>query len=187
MTNLFNAQTAQEIKALLKNGANVNNGIRGSYPLYIAVLKNDLKMFNILMAANADVNIGFLTFYGHIIHYVCCTGYCDIFDRMVELNCDLEITGFFDETPLITACMSEQIDIVDRLLALDCNVNAYDENGKSAFLHAVETGNLDILNKLIVYGANMTHIDNDGNNALYYANLNGGQKIIDYISSFNCF
>jgi hypothetical protein len=50
-------------KWLLKNGANVNNGFRGSQPLIIAVLEKNYDFIKLLIAHGADPNVGARDYY----------------------------------------------------------------------------------------------------------------------------
>lgn len=116
-------------------------------------------------------------------------GRVDIVDLLLQYKADINLTNYYDETPLHVACLSScesNVDIVNRLINNGANINQKDFQGNTSLHCAAGNACNEILDLLFINGGNINEQNNDGQTPLMIArdlwNDEGAERLI----SFGC-
>ena len=135
--------TVADIKAALKNGANVNAMDGEGYTVLMcaAFWNTNPDVIKALIAAGADVNA----------------------TRTENGYTALMYAALFNSNP----------DVIKALIAAGADVNARTEDGLTALMYAANNNpNPDVIKALIAAGADVNARDSDGDRAIDYLDLN---------------
>ena len=190
------------VEALIESGAPFDTPIenhmpiqnymhKGYLPLHLAIVKNNIKMVDILLAAktetvNKKTNQGFTPLSLAARH-----GKIDMAKRLIEAGADINIS---DSTTLITplgiAIQNGHSDLALELIKIGAkNIKMTDKNDTPLHI-AAQYGNGEVINKLIEIGADVNAQNKDGNSPLHIATVEKHfdviKALIDAKANVNC-
>lgn len=129
------------IKRLISEGANVNEvGNRGLLPL-ILVANGDFELIDILLKANASINIEGLYGATPLGTSTICSA---AVKRFLEAGAEVDFRKDNRPTALMLAAGIRNIESVKLLLNSGANIHARDFDGMTPLLHAIRGGNIEI-------------------------------------------
>ncbi|XP_062519875.1 ankyrin repeat and death domain-containing protein 1B-like [Corticium candelabrum] len=106
----------------------------------------------------------------------------EIVEFLLTKSADVNGTGTFGETPLITAAMKGLDNIIDILLKTkDINVIKGDNWGWTAIHHAARNNHVTIVERLVSYSVPVDINDNAGRTPLWYAARDGRVCCVDVL------
>lgn len=154
------------INLLLNYGCNVDTTLM----LNLTVYYDDYETTKLLLDAGANPN-GF-DLKNIPLHETFYKPNYDLFDLLLEYNCDINLQDSVGKTLLMKALTNDIQYIIDKLLPLSNKINVgvpldidmKDNNGKSALFYVRNTNQLE---KLLMYGANINSQDNNGHTFLF--------------------
>ncbi|MFK7802362.1 MAG: ankyrin repeat domain-containing protein [Anaerolineae bacterium] len=161
-----------KITDLLAAGADVNTIDKASEftPITIATVRNNLKTFELLKEAGADLS--------HIdkrnntlLHHAAFENGTNIAEILLTENViDLEARrSKFGFTPLLVAAFQGNVEMVELLIANGADIEAKDDWGDTPVNVAAWDGRLAVIEKLLELGAQVDVKNQGGQNALDYA------------------
>ncbi len=184
-----NDSNLQEVKLLLKAGANPNAANRyGATPLFTAVTSGNIAMVDTLLAAGANVNQVLLE--GETVLMTAArTGNAKIIKALLAKGADTQAReNFYGETALIWAVAENHAEVVEALLNAGAGVDtrsspthfAHRSAGLSLLprgdwtplMYAARDGALAAANVLVKHKADVNLTDPDGTTALVFAIIN---------------
>lgn len=89
--------------------------------------------------------------------------------RVEIARTDVNLTNFYDQTPLMCAAAISDSAFTAELIKADADLEIKDADGKTALLIAVLKGNVDNVKLLVKAGANPNVVTNEGMSLLQYA------------------
>ena len=116
----------------------------------------------------------------------------EVFNYLINNNCDINATDKKDNTPIFYTCDSTNTHYMDRLLSLGCNLDILNKDGASPLIKIVKSRNLLLVQKLIENKANINFLDVKKRNALHWAVNNAtkgsdaSNELENYILSHGC-
>ena len=142
-------------------------------------------------------------------------GYKDVFDLLLEHNCDLNMYNNFGTNAFLQACRHNRIEIMQCLLDLGVDVNVVSTNSEAtalyqacsetghtevvrvlcnhhckispdAFFYACSQGFAEIINLLLAAGFNPLSDGRQGGNYTVLACMKGYLKIVEALIAHNC-
>ena len=178
----------------------------GNSPLHLACLAKDLKLAQIILGMECDVNI--TNSNGDTpLHIACKNGGVDIIELLLDMKCKCnpDIINSSGDTPLHIACRNGNFGISKLLLDMNCNVNIEDQtgdtalsivcrgknylllrlfqkkqarstSGESPFFLACKFGNSELITLLLKLNWDSTELNNDGIAPIQVAFSNGNCK-----------
>lgn len=168
-----------EIKRLIAEGANVNEAdARGLVPLILAS-RGDLELIDILLAANANVNIEGLYGATPLGSSTICS---EAVAKFLQAGADVNFQKDKRPTALMLAAQNRNIESVKLLLDAGADVHAKDFDEMTPLLHAVKSGSLETTKFLYEKGGK-----NDLSNevaaaiALFYAASNAQPEMMKFL------
>lgn len=148
------------IKILIANNANINAcGVLGKTPLMHAVIGNHKNVVDLLLQANANVNLNLTN--------------CSSHDKKLGLA--------LGDTPLEVAIKLGHIDIVQSLLAHHLNINDVAGSGYNALQLAAKFGQAEIVKLLLQHGADINARTSMGATALLFAVEYGHENVVNLL------
>lgn len=139
----------------------------GSTAIYVAAQNGFDKCVNLLCAAGADVNAGYLDGYAPI--YVAAQkGHHTVVDILLKYGANVNIPTRRLFTPLHVAIQYKQEKIIHLLLEHDADINLAARDGTIPLHKACANGNEKIIKLLLQYGSSPFVEDNIGLNAFHY-------------------
>lgn len=123
----------QKVKELLENGANINHhGLYGRTPLTRAIFNKDIKMFDLLMSYNPELNLITSQLLEEPIFTAFNFGQYEIVKKLIDAGANINIVGPNNNT-LLHKCLNENlINIAKKLLAKKINTTIKNNNGYTA-------------------------------------------------------
>ncbi len=141
------------VKMLLEKGANVNaRDDRGTVPIQLAAMTGKEKVFDFLLAHNADPlvcnesNVSSL-------HTSSLTANKHIAKKLISLGCNVNEKDLGGFTPLHNAVIAGSEELVEMLIASGADVNAGNREGETPLILAKQAGSTEIAQLLVKHGA----------------------------------
>jgi len=165
MRNAFKAGDVDELKALIKAGADVNakDEVYGETLLYSAVLKNEIEMVEVLIEAGAEVNDG------KSLHTAVHFGRREIVKILIAAGADVNVKTGSGWTALHMAAHISNAKIVNALLESGADINTSDTEERTPLHLAVAEGHIKTIKALLRAGANVNAKTKDGWTSLHCA------------------
>lgn len=196
----------ERVKLLISEGAEVNvKNNEGLTPLHCAVREGHKEVVELLLAHDADVNIGDAGLNRTAAEFAMRSHHTDIVQLLVSKGADISplhfalymkdetkarslIEGGVDvsrrtpngTTPLDRAVRAGLKDIAELLIAKGADVKAKD-NWNWTPLHSAVYGHEDIVELLITEGANVNARDGASRTPLFYAKDQGNTEIVELL------
>ena len=160
------------LKRLIHEGSNVNEGNYLMSPLMLASRKGYLEIVKELIKSGANVNQKS----GSGITALMMAsdwnkGTVEIVRELIKHGANVNEKNNTGETALMIASTFGKLEIVEQLIKDGANVNEKDNTGETALMKASEYANLEIAEELIKHGANVNEKDNYGKTALMNASV----------------
>lgn len=129
-----------KIKNLISEGANVNEpDEKGLLPLILAA-RGDLEIIDILLEANANVNIEGLYGATPLGNSTLCS---QAVKKFLEAGADVNHKNINRQTALMNAAQNRNIESIKLLLDANADIHAKDLDDMTPLLHAVKSGSLE--------------------------------------------
>jgi ankyrin repeat protein len=154
----------EEVRNLLKSGADINEAIPGIgvTVLMIAAGRGDLQMVKVLLAAGANPNAAGGVAHGGFWSVLTFAmkpqnkNRLELIDTLIAAGAKLNPQPGFPESPLQAAVKSDDIEMLKALLQRGSDVNWENEIGDTALITAIAIAepNVDIVRVLLNAGAN---------------------------------
>lgn len=143
------------VQELLKNGANPNiSNQKGGRAIHIAVCsastsnkENYLKIIQLLIQANADVNV--LVDEWTPLMIASRVGNSRVAELLIEVNADVNIKNKHGTTCLMIACTYGHSQLSETLLNFKADSKILNNNSQTAFTLAACSGNIDLVKILL--------------------------------------
>jgi ankyrin repeat protein len=175
------------VRLLIEKGVDIHKG-----SLCDAAARGSMQIMELLIAKGAIVNPKeswfFETTYPPIFPAIANNRLAAV-QLLIEHGADVS-TGYYSETPLMSACKKGYCEIVKLLLdhGADVNVvNARDYNdedkGKTALHYAAQSNGENVIKDLLECGAHVNSKAKNGKTALHYA-LDRNEKIVGVLLSW---
>jgi ankyrin repeat protein len=171
LTEALKLRDVAQVRSLLAAGADVNEKVRGDYPLNVAALFGPAEMVTILLEVGADLEKpgrdGLRP-----LHNAVALGRRDVVALLIQRGAVVDARDRLGRTPLYSFAASGggDIDIAKMLLAAGADPGSEeDEFHVTALDNAVETGNLELVALLIAAHADVNHRNVDGWSTLHFA------------------
>ncbi len=160
-------KSVEEIKELLKKGADVNaKGVGGRTALMCgAVVNGQLDVVKCLVEHGADLEASDKSGQTELM-MASYMGYLEEVKCLVELGADVNAKDNWGETALMKAATSGQLDVVKCLVEHGADLVASDKYGQTALYWAAEFGKLDVVKCLVECGADVNAKNKNGDTAL---------------------
>jgi ankyrin repeat protein len=144
-----------ELRALLKQGANVNaSDGDGTTPLHWASYRDDLEAADLLMRAGANVNatndLGATPLWSASQN-----GSGVMVARLLEAGANPNMALLTGETPLMVAARSGSTAVVEQLLEKGADPNARGARGQTALMWAAAQQHPDVVKVLLAHGVDI--------------------------------
>jgi ankyrin repeat protein len=143
-----------------------------------AVLYNDAKAVQSLIAAGADVN-GFDETHMTPMMIAVSEGRTAIAKQLIAAKADVNLAGEDGTTPLMRAASANRREAMQLLLANGADVNAKNAGGMTALMVAAFGGYADAVRLLVASKADPNAADNQGRTALMAAATSGNAPTVD--------
>lgn len=173
----------ESITKLLADGADIDaTDAQGRTSAMIAVHKNKLAVFNLLVEKGANINIRDNRSDNPLL-YVGAEGMMDFLKAAIAAKADTKLTNRFGGTALIPAADRGHVEIVRELLTTsDVNINHVNNLSWTALLEAIILGDggkdhQAIVKLLIEHGADVNLADGQGVTPLQHANNRGYREM----------
>lgn len=171
LTGAVRARDIAQVRSLLVAGGDVQEKVRGDYPLNVAALFGPAEVVALLLEAGADIDRpgrdGL-----HPLHNAVAVGHKDIVALLIQKGANVNSKDRLGRTPLYSfaASRGSDIQIARMLLAAGADARSEeDEYHVTALDNAVETRNLELAELLIAAHADVNHRNVDGWSALHFA------------------
>ena len=130
---------------LIENGADLNTqGYLGQTLLHVAIKIGDLRLLNMFLDANVNVDLA-NDFCESPIHKAVIAGKLKFVEALVEHGCDLHAGCEQDQTPLHLAVSGGYVDIVKYLVEKGADPLILDERNYSPIDYAIDEKDTKIL------------------------------------------
>ena len=158
LTEALKSRDVARVRSLLAAGADVNEKVRGDYPLNIAAAFGPAEMVTILLEAGADIEQpgrdGL-----HPLHNAVIFGGKEIVALLIQKGAKVDAKDKRGRTPLLSfaATAGSDIEIARMLLAAGADPrieSAKDDDNYAALNYAADTGNFELAELLIA-----AHVD----------------------------
>jgi ankyrin repeat protein len=166
----------EAVKSLLKKGVYIHaQDSGGRCALVAAAYKNRLEIVDLLIAAEADVNMKDDTIQSaYLISTMEGNGYIELLRKLLKAGADVHCTDSDNGTGLIRASDRGHVGIVKELLKTGIRVNHVNRMGWTALFEAILLGGGDerhteIVRLLVDAGADVNLPDKDGVTVLAHA------------------
>lgn len=144
-----------------------------------AVMNGNLKVINVLLKYNIDLNAR--DYAGEIIlAHAIRHNHPQIVKLLIEHGADVNMDDQFGNPPLSLASSFGYLDIVKILLENKANINAIGIDG-SALIRASRYDHLETVKFLLDHGADVNLRDRQGITALFYASAGSKYKVVEYL------
>lgn len=171
LTDALKLKDIPLVRSLLAAGEDVQEKVRGDYPLNVAALFGPAEMVTILLDAGAKPEQpgrdGL-----HPLHNAVAMGHKDIVALLIQKGAVIDAKDSRGRTPLYSfaATGGKDIEIARMLLAAGADPKIEDEeNHETGLNFAVEYGNLELGKLLIAGNVDVNHKNVEGWSALHYA------------------
>ena len=169
------------VKLLLHSGAYVDlQGDDSWYqqaPLHCAAADNETELMNLLLNANANVNIpndlGIAP-----MHFTCYNGNEEMAQRFLDAGADVNLCSHTGESPLHAAIYGDNTKIAKMLLDAGADPNFVSTTYATPLHMACNIGNADIVLSLLKAKANIDALDSDEHTPLTIAAAIGHTEIV---------
>ena len=171
LTDALKLKDIPQVRSLIAAGEDVQEKVRGDYPLNIAATYGPAGMVTVLLDAGADIERpgrdGLRP-----LHNAMALGHRDIVELLIQKGAMVDAKDRRGRTPLHTfaATGGSDLEIARMLLAAGADPKIEDEEYHETSLNfAVEYGNLELGKLLIAAHVDVNHRNVDGWSALHFA------------------
>lgn len=165
------------VKRLIAEGANVNEADeKGLLPLILAA-RGDLELIDILLAANADVNIEGRYGATALGNSTICS---QAVKKFLAAGANVDYRNVNKQTALMNAAQNRNFESVKMLLAANADISAKDVEEMTPLLYAVKSGSLEITKFLYEKGEKDLS-DETAAIALFYAAGNVQPEMMKFL------
>ena len=163
---------------------NINYVVHGNTPLFLAVLRQNIKIVQLLLESGADVNKTEKTkLQRQPIHAATKLGNLELVKLLIQYGANLNSVDMDDMTPLSYAAYIGRTDIVKFLCDMGAHIETKDGRGKTPLFNAVENNSLETVELLCSLGALVNTHDSDGWTPLIHCVVCGFFDLAEYILS----
>jgi uncharacterized protein len=159
LTEALKARDVAQVRSLLAAGANVNEKVRGDYPLNIAAVFGPAEMVSVLLEAGSDIEKpgrdGL-----HPLHNAVISGRTEIVALLLQRGAEVDAKDRQGRTPLLSfaAIAGSNIDIPRRLLAAGADPAAEETIDQLRALDfAAISGEFELVKLLLSTGVDVNH------------------------------
>ena len=173
LTEALKLRDIAQVRSLLAAGADVNEKVRGDYPLNIAAVFGPAEMVTVLLDAGADIEKpGRDGLYP--LHNAVILGHTDIVALLIQKGAVVDAKDKLGRTPLVSfaATGGSEIEIAKMLLAAGAGPDiesAKDDESPTALQYAAETGNVELVELLLAAQVDVNHRNTLGWSPLHQA------------------
>ena len=171
LTDALKLRDIPQVRSLLAAGEDVQEKVRGDFPLNVAALFGPVEMVALLLDAGAKPEQpgrdGL-----HPLHNAVVMGHKDIVALLIQKGAEIDAKDSRGRTPLYSfaATGGKDIEIARMLLAAGADPKIEDEeNHETGLNFAIEYGNLELGKLLIAGDVDVNHRNVEGWYALHYA------------------
>lgn len=169
-SDALKARDIAKVRNLLAASADLNEKVRGDYPLNVAATFGPAEMVTVLLDAGADIEKpgreGFRP-----LHNAVAMGHKDIVALLLRTGTLVDARDRMGRTPLyrFASMPGGDIEIAKMLLAAGADPDSTDEDQVSVLRSAALVGNPELGKLLIAAHADVNHVDSSGKSALHNA------------------
>lgn len=165
---------------LIENGIALNTQNKSLHtPIFIAVINNDRKMVQLLIAKKANLDLVESTGQSPLFSAIC-KKHIDIAKDLINAGADLDIRDLSTRCPIIFQCLDpENHDIATCLIEAGADLNHQDSEKKTLLHLVIDHSNKIIFDKLLEYKAQIEHKNKGDYAPLAYAGYNSRFYMID--------
>ena len=176
ITDAVKARDVVRVSSLLAAGADVNEKVRGDFPLNVAALYGPAEMVTVLLAAGAKLEQpgrdGLQP-----LHNVVIIGNTSIVALLIQKGAALDAKDKLGRTPLVSFAVTGggNIEIARLLLAAGASPDiesAKEDDSPTALQYAAETGNAELVKLLLAAHVDVNHQNVWGWSSLHQAVTN---------------
>ncbi|WP_133130509.1 ankyrin repeat domain-containing protein [Legionella yabuuchiae] len=129
----ISTNSLDDIRQCIEHGVNLENKIRGNYPLHLAVKKNSFDIVEMLIRAGAPINSLSGSENNTALHIAVAQGNIKLAEYLIAQGANLNQPNKFDHTVLHLAVKNANLDMVQLLLKHQTiDVNAVSKTGDTA-------------------------------------------------------
>ncbi len=177
------------ILAMLKLEPELSDDVAGIYELVITAAKNNnTRVIEALLEFERGQNTSkaFSEKRKSFCQWVLCQvieDRCslDVIKFLVNYGAEINGRNFYNQTPLMIACIKNNPYYIRYLTALHVNVNLVDDFGRSALLYAIINRSNKCIKVLLANNANISLADNKGFDVAMHCFVSGNKFIADLL------
>jgi ankyrin repeat protein len=158
----------EEMRFLIKRGADVNKGGNGGMPLYEAVVRGNRSAAELLIEAGANIDAHGVNGYT-ALHAAALHGFTILSELLLDKGADINARNFHAETPLYLAASGGFASTVELLIKRGADVEKGSIEGMTPLGIAVQRRNTQVVKILIKAGANPNTPSREGESPLLLA------------------
>lgn len=186
--HLCDLKTLRNILSRYSNVIINQNFISGKTPMYWAIKKSNMKLVELFIEFNADINAVCDPQWGYssLILALMQHSY-DMCELLLENNADVELLDRYSMPPILHAILVNcSPEIIKLLLYWGSHTDFIDENGRSLLHFAANEPKTwaQTISLLLTVGCDEMHRDNNGQTALHMAAANGSIETIEVLVEF---
>lgn len=170
-------------QCLLEAGADPNcYNEDGNFPLYNAVIENNVETVRLLLRFGADVrqhNADLNTILHQAAHY----GSEDVMQPLIDAGADLNARNSSNETPLLEAILRQHFGVAKILIEAGAQVNYQGFPEETPLHSAARMGQLETVQRLIAAGAELHAKDDRDATPLMLAQEGGHEAVAQFLLS----
>lgn len=145
-------------------------------PIHFTVVKNNVRMFKILMEKGADLK-RVNDFEDTLLSTAARNGSTEILDILIKQGLDVNVKIGFENTPLIAAARFGKPETIELLLKNNANINDSNRYQRTALIIAVIEKQVDSIRTLLKYNPDLNIKDEKGLTAADYAKKSNNKEI----------
>ena len=173
------ARDVAQVRSLLAAGEQVDETVRGDYPLNVAALFGPAEMVTVLLEAGADIEQpgrGGL----RPLHNAVMSGRKETVELMLQKGAMVDAKDSKGRSPLLyfAASAGSNIELARMLLAAGADPNIEDEDLERALNFSVYSGDIELAELLIAAHADVNHQNVQGESPLHAA---AGHSRYDFV------
>ncbi|XP_046912429.2 uncharacterized protein LOC124493394 [Dermatophagoides farinae] len=179
------------LRSILSRYGNViinQNFINGKTPMYWAIKKGNMKLVELFLEFNADVNAVCDPQWGYSSLILALMQHSfDMCELLLENDADVELLDRYSMPPILHAILVNcSPEIIKLLLYWGSHTDFIDETGRSLLHFAANEPKTwgQTISLLLTVGCDEMHRDNNGQTALHMAAANGSLETVEVLVEF---